>query len=508
MKISSAVTKLLNEIEQLLPNQSNEAPVFKTLFNDLSEIRNRLDEPLRVAIVGQGKAGKSTLFNAMLGEKVLYTDVLAATHTACWFKYGEKRELFIRYNDDTEEELPFDELEKWSSWKGRKEDGEYIKRKWLTIKYPSPLLKVIDIIDTAGINAATAETPEETEDVQNTLELLKSANVEAFIYAYMKVPQSVDIGILKEYNSSALNAVGVLTRVDNQLKPDDDPIKLVTDMCERHGGELKGEVYNVLPTAARIAEGAVRLDDTALLILKKLAAVENETLRGKLVNESGFLKNGIDRADITTGEREKLINLFGKNGLYLAVRAVRDGLAGEAFINHMYAKSGVDKLRERVIRHFGNHAYLLRLEFVLRRIEKHIGAVKRGNRSNNEIIRICDQMKNRLDEWQHREELLFKELSILRSYYNGGINFTSPELQEQFKEITGEYGSNCEARLGYGNRAVTVREMKNEVMRRNSGWLEILNDIGTPAGMVRAAEVVVRICNELRIHLDALAGYD
>ena len=40
----------------------------------ISELRARLHEPLRLAIAGMVKAGKSTLLNAMLGEQIAPTD--------------------------------------------------------------------------------------------------------------------------------------------------------------------------------------------------------------------------------------------------------------------------------------------------------------------------------------------------------------------------------------------------------------------------------------------------
>ena len=40
----------------------------------LTAVRDRLDEPLRVAIAGRVKSGKSTLLNALVGDRLAPTD--------------------------------------------------------------------------------------------------------------------------------------------------------------------------------------------------------------------------------------------------------------------------------------------------------------------------------------------------------------------------------------------------------------------------------------------------
>ena len=52
------------------------------------EVKNRLGEPLRVAVAGRVKAGKSTLVNALLGRRVAATDVGECTKVVAWYRYG------------------------------------------------------------------------------------------------------------------------------------------------------------------------------------------------------------------------------------------------------------------------------------------------------------------------------------------------------------------------------------------------------------------------------------
>ena len=49
---------------------------------------DRLDEPLRVAIAGKVKAGKSTLLNALVGEELAPTDAGECTRIVTWYRDG------------------------------------------------------------------------------------------------------------------------------------------------------------------------------------------------------------------------------------------------------------------------------------------------------------------------------------------------------------------------------------------------------------------------------------
>ena len=54
----------------------------------IAELERRLREPLRLAIAGMVKAGKSTLLNAMLGEQIAPTDAGECTRLVTWYRYS------------------------------------------------------------------------------------------------------------------------------------------------------------------------------------------------------------------------------------------------------------------------------------------------------------------------------------------------------------------------------------------------------------------------------------
>ena len=55
----------------------------------VASIRRRLDEPLRVAVAGRVSAGKSTLVNALLSQRVVPVGAGECTQVVTWLRYGE-----------------------------------------------------------------------------------------------------------------------------------------------------------------------------------------------------------------------------------------------------------------------------------------------------------------------------------------------------------------------------------------------------------------------------------
>src|ERR1700753_3199292 len=75
----------------------------------LIQIRERLAEPLRVAIAGRLKAGKSTLVNALIGRRGAPTDVGEGTRVVTRFRYGTADRIDVVTRDGRRHSLPLDD---------------------------------------------------------------------------------------------------------------------------------------------------------------------------------------------------------------------------------------------------------------------------------------------------------------------------------------------------------------------------------------------------------------
>ena len=93
---------LLDQVRVLL-----DRAVGETRDPRLAEARRRIDEPLRVAIAGKVKAGKSTLLNALVGEELAATDAGECTRIVTWYADGPTYAVTAHLVDGSAEPRPF-----------------------------------------------------------------------------------------------------------------------------------------------------------------------------------------------------------------------------------------------------------------------------------------------------------------------------------------------------------------------------------------------------------------
>ena len=110
----------------------------------------RLAEPLRIAVAGMVKAGKSTLLNAIIGEEIAPTDTGECTRIVTWYRYGHSPRITL-YPVDGEPAYAA-RSSVWaggwcSSW-ARNTRATWSGWKW---SGPRESLRDVTLIDTPGI---------------------------------------------------------------------------------------------------------------------------------------------------------------------------------------------------------------------------------------------------------------------------------------------------------------------------------------------------------------------
>lgn len=171
--------------------RQSKAPAFSLIYNYCQKAMQELNRPLRIAISGMIKTGKSTLLNAFLERDIVPTAVEVMTYNVNWFhhiKYSpDSTECFIvHYLNGRSEQYPLNEIATFVGYSAdRQELIDSIH--YVDVYIDNPLLERFDLIDTPGLNSLLGTDSQHTKDL-----LTKDENrPDAIIYLInWRIPKS------------------------------------------------------------------------------------------------------------------------------------------------------------------------------------------------------------------------------------------------------------------------------------------------------------------------------
>ncbi|MGL4621828.1 MAG: dynamin family protein [Chroococcidiopsis sp.] len=153
-----------------------------TLADEVIKISNKLQsQRFRIAIVGEFSRGKSTLINALVGEKIQPVRAIACNATVTVLKYGLQQRIVCHYKDGRQEEISREQYQEkvtLSKEAVRKHLSDELAHCDIEeIVFAHPNLKLcqngVEILDSPGLN-------EHPDRAAVTRQLLK--NVDAVIF--------------------------------------------------------------------------------------------------------------------------------------------------------------------------------------------------------------------------------------------------------------------------------------------------------------------------------------
>jgi hypothetical protein len=456
---------------------------------------DRLDEPLRVAIAGKVKAGKSTLLNGLVGELIAPTDAGECTKVVTWYRdgasprvvsypdVGEPRPLLIRRDNGALsvqlKGMPAERLRK------------------LVVDWPSQSLRGTTLIDTPGIASMSAHNSRRTLAML-TPEDDSPAEADAVVYL-MRHLHATDAEFLESFRdqgvarASSVNTIAVISRADEVGGGRIDAMLSARRIARRYRTEpaLRGLCQTVIPVAGLLAATGRTLRQAEFRMLASLAAAPRQEMDDILLSTHRFLRSDKVAAlsALSYEVRKDLLARFGIFGLRLSMMYIRQGRdSSPALAAELVAASGLYELQDVLSVQFTQRRDLLKARSGLLALERLVAAP--ASADPDEVKQLAAEVE-RIGSGAHE----FVELRLLSALRSGDVELPEAE-SEAAQRLLGGLGVSPAQRLALPANASdhTVRATALEEL---DAWRRRAEDPFADRPAVRAYRAVTRTCEGL-----------
>jgi replication fork clamp-binding protein CrfC len=340
------------------------------LHNELDWIGRRLNQPIRIALAGTLKAGKSTLVNALVGEDIAPTDATEATRIVTWFRNGPTPKVTANHRGGRRSNVPIarDPTDRGLTFDFASLDPEDVVD--LDVEWPAAELIDTTIIDTPGTSSLNRDVS------GRTLRLLVPNDgvprVDAVVFL-LRTLNAADIALLKQIgtlvggSAGALGVIGVASRADEIGAGRIDAMMSAKDVATRFTVEMDktGICQAVVPVSGLLALTARTLRQSEFVALEKLAGVDAAELTKAMLSVDRFVRED-SALPVDAATRAALLERFGMFGLRISIAVLRAGISDSvALADELLERSGLIALRDVIDQQFAQRSDLLKAHTAL-----------------------------------------------------------------------------------------------------------------------------------------------
>ncbi|HEU4422532.1 MAG TPA: dynamin family protein [Pilimelia sp.] len=476
---------LLSRTRALLVRAGQEIPdpAAQTL---LSAALERLDEPLRVAIAGKVKAGKSTLLNAMVGEELAPTDAGECTRIVTWYRDGRAYRVILHLVGGGQVQRPFDRV----SGAIRIDLGrpaDQVDR--LDVEVPSRRLRQHTLIDTPGIDSVSTEVSMRTLAFMEA-DSERSAQADAVIYLLRHMHGS-DLRFLEAFQrdelvrGSPINAVGVLSRADEIGSCRLNAMEAAGRVAARYQADerLRALCPIVVPVSGLLGVAGATLREDEFRCLATIAGAPIADVVDLLLTADRFAASASPiSVDVPT--RRGVLARLGLFGVRLGIQLIRAGSvrSAEELARELTARSGLTRLNEIIEAQFVDRSRVLKARSALAALET---VLRTGHHdAAGPLAAAAEEIRASAHE--------FVEVRILHLLRSGRLSGPAEQLTEM-ERLLGGSGTETAVRLGLPTGA-SAEQLVTAAEQALARWQRIAEHPLHGRELRTAARATARTC--------------
>ena len=487
------MTSLTESVRHVLRRAIEVYSATPAVAETLRDQLDRLDEPLRVAIAGKVKAGKSTLLNALVGELVAPTDAGECTKVVTWYRDGPIPCVVSYPDSGPPEPLPVHRDAHGLTLRLRDVPADRLRR--IVVDWPSQYLRDVTLIDTPGI-ASTSEgvsrrtvnlltpdedTPAEADAVVYLMRHLHVADAE-FLESFR------DQGVAR---ASAVNTIAVISRADEVGGGRIDAMLSARRIARRYRSSpaLRGLCQTVLPVAGLLAATGRTLARREFDTLAALAAAPRSDMDAALLSTHRFLRSERVPAlsAVPSDFRHALLDRFGLYGLRLATMHIRQGCTDATALSaELVRGSGLQELQAVLRAQFTQRRDLLKARTGLLAVERVLRSGVSG--ADPDAVHALAAEVERISSGAHE----FVELRLLSQLRCGELVLPDADAMPAQRLLGGE-GVTAAARLALPLDA-PADAVRAEALAQLVRWRQRAEDPFAGQSQVRVYRAVARSC--------------
>ncbi len=472
LRLDEAVWGLLHQALQLYRNNPRAT-------DHLRHQLARLEQPLRIAIAGPWRSGKSTLLNAIMGEEVAPVDGVDGSEVFTWYEDGAQPNATAYSTSHPPQELAI-----VKSATGMRVDlvgwraGEL---RDIVVQWPTRTLRQATLID----------TPAAGVDEQGRAPVMERVLRDADAVLYLtRDGRGSDLGVLETSRKSIVgqaapvNVIMVRSRADETGGGRIDGLLTARQLARRQQRDprVNALCVTVVPCSGLIGLAGRILSESDFAALAELARLPRQELEAHLLAADRFVRSDVPlRLDAEV--RAALLDRLGLLGLRLATTLIRTGCDSRAKLSaELIRRSGLADLRESMARFLIDRRDTLKARSALAAVEALLRA---------EPGRGADEMLGRVEQilaGAHE----FRELRLLAALRDNRLGFDAG-LAAEAQRLVGGDGVGLAARLGVEHDA-TVQRLWDAAAEAQWRWRSRAEDPLSRLAQRRSAQVVVRSC--------------